>query len=144
MARLIVFACMVQPRPVHAGMSNVVPLGRQLQTTTTTISVNTVSGLTDAVHRSSVDRIVLAPGVYEMDASDVCDRDSQPSWHPSGSWLCVSRAMTIEAAVNGTVVLDAWKYGMRVFSVGSGGPLELIGLNITGGSRTVCALACTA
>ena len=52
------------------------------------------------------------------------------------SWLCVSRAVTIEAAENGTVVLDAKKNNRRVFYVGSGGVLELVGLNITGGKTS--------
>ena len=78
--------------------------------------------LTAALADSGIDRIVLAAGVYELDPTDVCDSDS---------WLCVTSAVTIEAAEAGTVVLDATGQ-RRVFYIEATG-VELIGLNITGG-----------
>ena len=75
-----------------------------------------------ALADATVDRIVLAAGTYEFDGSTACD-----SW----SWLCVDRAVTIEAAEAGTVVLDA-KRARRVFDI-TGSGVQLVGLNITGG-----------
>ena len=74
---------------------------------------------------ATVDRIVLAAGTYEFDVSTACESDS-------ASWLCVDRAVTIEAAEAGTVVLDA-KGARRVFKI-TGTGVQLVGLNITGGS----------
>ena len=65
---------------------------------------------------------MLRAGTYEL-TSDHC----------SGSALCINRAVTIEAEVLGSVVLDA-KGERRVFEIESSGTAELIGLNITGGS----------
>ena len=48
------------------------------------------------------------------------------------SALYINRAITIEAEVPGSVVLDA-KEGRRVFYIEASGTAELIGLNITGG-----------
>ena len=79
---------------------------------------------------ATVDRIVLAAGTYEFDNSTACD---------SESWLCVDRAVTIEAAEAGTVVLYA-KGARRVFeSTGTG--VQLVGLNITGGAASYVVLA---
>ena len=77
----------------------------------------------------AVSKIVLAAGTYELD-SDMCDTSA----------ICIDRAVTIEAEVPGSVVLDA-KGGRRVFKIESGGTAELIGLNITGGYAYVCAWA---
>eukprot|EP00964_Phaeocystis_antarctica_P055963 scaffold32964_cov64-Phaeocystis_antarctica.AAC.1 len=49
------------------------------------------------------------------------------------SALCIDRAVTIEAEVAGSVVLDA-KGARRVIYVSTAGRAELIGLNITGGA----------
>ena len=79
--------------------------------------------LTAALNHFAVATIVLASGTYEFDASTACD---------SYSWLCINRAVTIQAAEVGMVVLDA-KGQRRVFGIiGTG--VELVGLNITGGS----------
>jgi len=57
----------------------------------------------------------------------------------SSSAICIDRALTIEAQVPGSVVLDA-KGGRRVFYIQSGGTAELIGLDITGGyAGNVCS-----
>jgi hypothetical protein len=64
---------------------------------------------------------LLAAGTYEL-TSDMC----------TGSAICIGRALTIEAQVPGSVVLDA-KGGRRVFEIQSSGTAELVGLNITGG-----------
>ena len=96
-------------------------------------NVFTVEELTAAVHGGTLEHVVLAPGNYEMNSSDVCSTDSE-------SWLCVTRDnLIIEAAEAGSVVLDAAKQGRRVFSIAVSG-VQLIGLNITGGDATVTAL----
>ena len=88
------------------------------------VSVSSVAELTAAVGNSAVDKILVAAGTYEF-TSDMCD----------DSALCIDRALTIEAQVPGSVVLDA-KGWRRVFRIQSGGTAELIGLNITGGSAS--------
>merc|ERR1712185_661462 len=92
----------------------------------TEVSASTVGQLTAAIGDSTVDKIVLAEGTYEL-SSDMC----------SGSALCISRAVTIEADVAGGVGLNGMG-GRRVFAIESGGTAELIGLNITGGDASVC------
>ena len=87
------------------------------------VSASTVGEFTAAVGNSAVDKILLAAGTYEL-TSSVCD---------SYSAICIDRALTIEAQVPGSVVLDA-KGGRQVFYIQSGGTAELIGLDITGGS----------
>ena len=94
------------------------------------VSVSTVAELTTAVGDSAVDKILVAAGTYDF-TSDMC----------SGSAVCIDRALTIEAQVPGSVVLDA-KGGRRVFNIQSGGTAELIGLNITGGSTSVVQSVC--
>ena len=64
---------------------------------------------------------MLVAGTYEF-AVDMC----------TGSAVCINRALTIEAEVPGAVVLNAMGE-RRVFEIQSGGTIELIGLNITGG-----------
>ena len=63
-------------------------------------------------------------GTYEFDKSMCSDQGA--------SALCIDHAVTIEAEVAGSVVLDAKGAG-RVIYVSSGGQVELVGLNITGG-----------
>ena len=96
------------------------------------VSASTVGEFTAAIADSSINKILLAAGTYEL-TSDVC----------SGSAVCIDRALTIEAEVPGAVVLDAMG-ARRVFEIQSGGAVELIGLNITGGSaysvQSVCLL----
>ena len=88
------------------------------------VLVSSIAELTAAVGNSAVDKILVAAGTYDF-TSDMC----------SGSAVCIDRALTIEAQVPGSVVLDA-KGGRRVFMIQSGGTAELIGLNITGGSAS--------
>ena len=105
---------------VKLGRAPSVPLvlhGRKLNE----VSVSSVAELTAAVGNSAVDKILVAAGTYDF-TSDMC----------TGSAICIDRALTIEAQVPGSVVLDA-KGGRRVFMIQSGGTAELIGLNITGG-----------
>ena len=94
------------------------------------VSVSTVAELTAAVGDSAVDKILVAAGTYDF-TSDMC----------SGSAVCIDRALTIEAQVPGSVVLDA-KGGRRVFEIQSSGTAELIGLNITGGSTSLVQSVC--
>ena len=86
------------------------------------VSASTVGEFTAAVGNSAVDKILLAAGTYEL-TSDMC----------TGSAVCINRALTIEAEVPGAVVLNAMG-GRRIFEIQSGGTVELIGLNITGGN----------
>ena len=96
------------------------------------VAASTVGEFTAAVGNSAVDKILLAAGTYEL-TSDMC----------TGSAVCIDRALTIEAQVPGSVVLDA-KGARRVLYIQSSGTAELIGLNITGGSassvQSVCLL----
>ena len=84
-------------------------------------SASTVGEFTAAVGNSAVDKILLGAGTYNL-ASDMC----------TGSAVCISRTLTIEAEVPGAVVLNAMG-ARRVFEILSGGTAELIGLDITGG-----------
>ena len=93
-------------------------------------SASTVGEFTAAIADSSINKILLAAGTYEL-TSDMC----------TGSAICIDRALTIEAQVLGSVVLDA-KGGRRVFEIQSAGMAELIGLNITGGSTTSVQSVC--
>jgi len=88
------------------------------------VSASTVGEFTAAVGNSAVDKILLAAGTYEL-TSDMC----------TGSAVCISRTLTIEAEVPGAVVLNAMG-GRRVFDIQFGGTAELIGLDITGGYAT--------
>ena len=94
------------------------------------VSASTVGEFITAVGNSAVDKILLAAGTYEL-TSDMC----------SGSAVCIDRALTIEAGVPGAVVLNAMGV-RRVFNIKSGGTVELIGLNITGGSATGVQSVC--
>ena len=109
--------------------SNVALHGRHLNE----VSASTVGEFTAAIADSSVNKILLAAGTYEL-TSDMC----------SGSAVCIDRALTIEAQVPGSVVLDAKGGGRRIFEIQLSGIAELIGLNITGGSaravQSVCLL----
>ena len=88
------------------------------ETTSYAASVVELQAALATVHN----RIVLAAGTYEFDGSTACN---------SASWLCVDRAVTIEAAEAGTVVLDA-QGARRVLNI-TGTGVQLVGLNITGG-----------
>ena len=88
----------------------------------------TVSELTAAVANPSVPHIVIAPGTYEFTSSMCFERDYDNA-------LCITRNVTIEAAVAGTVVLDAQgteASERRVILITGGAP-KLINLVITGG-----------
>ena len=119
----------VSAETVTGSPSDVAPLvlhGRHLNQ----VSASTVSDFTAAVQNSTINKILLAAGTYEF-TSNMC----------TGSAVCISRALTIEAEVHGAVVLNAMR-GRRVFKIESGGMAELIGLNITGGSSTWVHSAC--
>ena len=98
------------------------------------VSVSTVAELTAAVSNSAVDKILVAAGTYDF-TSDMC------ADYRGGSAVCINRALTIEAQVPGSVVLDA-KGGRRVFEIQPSGTAELIGLNITGGSASLVQSVC--
>ena len=104
--------------------SNVAPLvlhGRHLNE----VSVSTVAELIAAVSDGTVEKIVVAPGTYEF-GSDMAGCGSFTAA------LCIDRAVTIEAEVEGGVVLDGMD-ARRVITVDSGGTADLVGLNITRG-----------
>jgi hypothetical protein len=90
---------------------------RELQT-----QVSTSAELLSALANTAVGRIVLAPGTYILSAE-----------------LSVTRSVVLEAAVAGSVVLDAQasssspRRGVLNIQPGSLGVVQLIGLNITGG-----------
>jgi hypothetical protein len=92
------------------------------------VSVSSVAELTASIGDSAVDKILVAAGTYDF-TSDMCTESA----------ICIDRAVTIEAQLPGSVVLDA-KGGRRVFEIQAGGTAELIGLDITGGyAFYVCA-----
>ena len=77
-----------------------------------------------ALSDSAVDKVVMAQAgsPYELTSNmDGCS-----------SALCIRRAVTIEAEVEGGVVLDGMG-ARRVITVYSGGTADLVGLNITRG-----------
>ena len=114
-------AASISTETFTAPPSDVAPLvlhGRHLNQ----VSASNVDEFTAAVADSAINKIVLAAGTYSF-TSDMC----------TGSAVCISRALTIEAEVPGAVVLNAMG-GRRVFTIESGGTAELIGLNVTGGS----------
>jgi hypothetical protein len=83
--------------------------------------VSTSTGLTSVLANTAIGRIVLAPGTYNLTAT-----------------LSITRSVVLEAAVAGSVVLDAQSSSSsprRVLNInpGSSGVVQLIGLNITGG-----------
>ncbi|KOO27806.1 acetyl-coa carboxylase [Chrysochromulina tobinii] len=87
-----------------------------------TAAVSTSTGLLSALAYTAVGRIVLAPGTYFLSAE-----------------LSITRSVVLEAAVAGSVVLDAqasFASQRRVLNInpGSLGVVQLIGLNITGGN----------
>ena len=96
------------------------------------VSVSSVAELLSAVGNSAVDKILVVAGTYEF-TSAMCSLDL----HPVGDFsaICIDRALTIEAQVPGSVVLDAKseRHRRRVFEIQSGGTAKLIGLNIRGG-----------
>ena len=88
-----------------------------------------MSELLAALSDSAVDKVVMAQAgsPYELTSNmDGCS-----------SALCIRRAVTIEAEVEGGVVLDGM-VARRVIYVESGGAAELIGLCITRGYSGVC------
>jgi hypothetical protein len=103
---------------VYRGLQLAVPSQRRkLQT-----QVSTSAGLLSALANTAVGRIVLAPGTYILNAQ-----------------LNVTRSVVLEAAVAGSVVLDAQARSsgsqrrVLIINAGSLGVVQLIGLNITGG-----------
>ena len=92
---------------------------RELQT-----AVSTVAGLTSALANTAVAHIVLNPGTYNLTTE-----------------LSITRSVVLEAAVAGSVVLNAQANSLsprRVLYInpGSLGVVQLIRLNITGGYRS--------
>ena len=95
-----------------------------------------MSQLTAALGNSNVNKIVVAAGTYNL-TSDMCSHSGD-----NGVALCISRDVTIEAAVMGGVVLKAeyaalystFAGGRSVIRVTTGATAHLVGLNITGGN----------
>ena len=114
------------------------------------VSASTVGEFIAAIVDSSTNKILLAAGTYELISSG----HIAGSWGMCGiyggaSWVCITRALTIEAEVPGAVVLKVkasmgWGRVIEIQSGGTGLNVELIGLNITGGSgswvQSVCLL----
>ena len=97
--------------------------------------VRSSSEVVTALQDPSIDRIVLATGVYEFADSMCFTAASGNDADTIGSAFCIDRTVTIEAMDAGTVELDA-KGQRRVISIGSAGVATLIGLSITGGFST--------
>ena len=123
------------------------------------MNVSTVAELIAAVDSSGVDKILVAAGTYNL-TTRMCmnfagflpyersysyeDRISGEAF-TDGAAICINRAVTIEAQVPGSVVLNVVhgdsNQRLRVFFVDSGGTARLIGLNITGGYAAVRSVA---
>ena len=106
---------------------NAAPLVRGWQAM---VSVDSVAKLVAAVKDKTVGTIVVVAGRYNL-TSGMC------TFFYDSRALCIDRNLTIRAATNGTVVLDAQRK-RGVFFIDEGGRAELVGLNITGG-HAVCA-----
>jgi hypothetical protein len=111
------------------------------------VSASTVGEFTAAIADSSINKILLAAGTYELISSGHNDGSGGMCGMYGGpSAVCITRALTIEAEVPGAVVLKAmgWWKVIEIQSGGTGLNVELIGLNITGGSgswvQSVCLL----
>ena len=105
-------------------LSDAMPLvlhGRMLSQ----VSVSTVDELVAAVGDSAVNHIVVAAGRYEF-----------ASTLSISQILSISRELTIEAEVAGSVVFDGMG-AQRVLYIGRRVTATLIGLDITGGSGSV-------
>ena len=108
---------------LNQGLQLTVPSHRrELQT-----YVSTVAGLTSALANTAMGHIILASGTYYL-----------------SSELSITRSVILEAAVAGSVVLDAQANSTnqrRVLFInpGSLGVVQVIGLNITRGYMNVCA-----
>ena len=108
---------------LNQGLQLTVPSHRrELQT-----YVSTVAGLTSALANTAMGHIILASGTYYL-----------------SSQLRITRSVILEAAVAGSVVLDAQANSTnqrRVLYInpGSLGVVQVIGLNITRGYMNVCA-----
>jgi hypothetical protein len=102
---------------LNRGLQLAVPSHRrELQT-----AVSTSAGLTSALANTTASRIVLAPGTYNLTAE-----------------LNITRSVVIEAAVAGSVTLNAQASSSsprRVLNInpGTSGVVQLFGLGITGG-----------
>jgi hypothetical protein len=107
---------------LNRGLQLAVPIHRrELQT-----AVSTSAGLTSALANTAVSRIVLASGTYYLTAE-----------------LSITRSVILEAAVAGSVILNAQARQAgsstccqrRVLNInpGSSAVVQLIGLGITGG-----------
>ena len=91
------------------------------------VSASTEGELYAAIMDSSINKILLAAGTYELTSYMMCDQ----------SCFCINRTLTIEAEQPRSVVLNAGGGGdKRIFFIQSTGTVELIGLNITGGGST--------
>ena len=111
------------------------------------VSASTVGEFTAAIVDSSTNKILLAAGTYELISSGhIAGSGHMCGMYGGASAVCITRALTIEAEVPGAVVLKAMGW-WKVIEIQPGGPglnVELIGLNITGGSgdwvQSVCLL----
>ena len=120
-ARLIILAMMVGSAcaDLNRGLQLTVPSHRrELQTYAT---VSTVADLTSALANTTVAHIVLASGTYYL-----------------SSELSITRSVILEAAVAGSVVLDAQansssRRSVMTINAFPSGVVQLIGLRITGG-----------
>ena len=117
-ARLIILAMMVGSAcaDLNRGLQLTVPSHRrELQT-----QVSTVAGLTSALNNTAISHIVLASGTYNLSTE-----------------LSITRSVILEAAVAGSVVLDAQASSSsrrKVMTISApSGVVQLIGLRITGG-----------
>ena len=95
------------------------------------LRLSTVPDIFAALADGAVPRIIIAPGTYTFTADDCRDHLSV------GAALCIDRDVIIEAAVPGSVVLDAGGSSSnterRMLFIKGGATVELIGLMITGG-----------
>jgi len=108
-------SCQLGTDCTDCGSRAPLPLGTRWATT--------VAQLTAAINNSAISKIVVQAGTYDLSSA-----------------LSISRAVTIEAEMAGSVVLNG-RSQTRVFDIASSGVAQLIGLNITGGYANSVLLA---
>ena len=122
MVRLLLSIVTLGTRAESATTQPLYGANRRTLQTAVWSTVDSIDSLTSAIANTDIGRIVLAPGTYVLSAE-----------------LSITRSVILEAALAGSVVLDAQasvRSPRRVLNInpGSSGIVQINGLNITGGN----------
>ena len=122
MVRLLLSIVALGTRAESATTQPLYGANRRTLQTAVRSTVDSIDSLTSALVNTDIGRIVLAPGTYVLSAE-----------------LSITRSVILEAALAGSVVLDAQasvRSPRRVLNInpGSSGIVQINGLNITGGN----------